>query len=173
MTTADRSTRRSFLRTAGTALSVPLAGVAASVPAHAEQGADPQARLRHLEDERAIRALQQAYARHLNGDRADDGTVLFCESADVRLESGVCAVVATGFGEHDVIDIDPGGQFATGLLHCSVRIETTIGPNCPLVEMARAQGGGVLTGTETGVFEQRYVRQDGGWRIQRSVYRTV
>ena len=46
-------------------------------------------------------------------------------------------------------------------MHCTVEIETAIGPSCPLVEMAREQGGGVVMRSEAGVFENAYVRRDG------------
>jgi hypothetical protein len=53
-----------------------------------------------------------------------------------------------------------------------VQSETAIGPDCPLVEMARQHGGGVVRRTERGVFENAYVRRGGIWKILRSVYRS-
>jgi hypothetical protein len=52
-------------------------------------------------------------------------------------------------------------------------MESTIGPNCPLVEMARQQGGGVVRRTEPSVIENKYVRRDGIWKIQRSAFRSI
>jgi hypothetical protein len=49
-----------------------------------------------------------------------------------------------------------------------VDIETLIGPSCPLVEMARQQGGGVVRRSN---FESVYVKRDGVWKIRRSSYR--
>ena len=60
---------------------------------------------------------------------------------------------------------------ATALLHCTVRAESAIEPDCPLLEMARQQGGGIVRRVERGVFENVYVRRDGVWKIQRSIYR--
>jgi hypothetical protein len=157
------STRRSFIRTTGAALSVPLAAVAATVPASAVVGDDPlMARLGMLEDVNAIRALNQAYARQVNAG-ADEASAAM----------GIRRVAADGFGERDVIEVAPERQTATALMHCTVEIETVIGPSCPLVEMAREQGGGVVTRVETGVFENVYARRDGIWKIQRSAYRSV
>lgn len=141
------STRRSFIQTAGAALSAPLAVAAATVPSSAAPaGDDPNARLAYLEDLDAIRTLNHEFATHLNA------------SPD-------------SFGEHEVVDIASDRQTATGQLHCRLQIETEIGPSCPLVEMARQQGGGVVRRTEQGVFELAYVRRDGVWKIERSTYR--
>ena len=63
------------------------------------------------------------------------------------------------------------GQTATAVLHCTVEIESAIGPACTLVEMARQQGGGVTRHTERGVFELTCVKRDGVWNIQRAGYR--
>ena len=56
-------------------------------------------------------------------------------------------------------------------MHCIVDTEEVIGPPCPLVEMAREQGGGVVRRTERVVFEHTYVKQEGVWKIQRSTHR--
>ena len=64
-----------------------------------------------------------------------------------------------------------GGQTATSGLRCVVQIETAIGPDCPLLEMARQQGGGVVTRSEVGVFENAYVKRDGVWKIERATFR--
>ena len=109
-----------------------------------------------LEDVNAIRALNQAWARHVN------------TGEDQAIDPTIRSVAAHGFGEQDVIEIAPDRQTATALMHCTVEIETVIGPSCPLVEMAREQGGGVLRRTEAGVFEIAYVRRDGSWTIERS-----
>lgn len=71
----------------------------------------------------------------------------------------------------DTIDIAPDRETATAFLHCMVHAETPIGPGCPLVGMARQQGGGVVRRTERGVFENVYVRRDGAWTIERAAYR--
>jgi hypothetical protein len=151
------ATRRSFIQTAGAALSVPLAAAAANVPVSA--GGDPlHARLARLEDLDAIRALNREYARQVNAGEID---------------LGIRAVAPHGGGEEDVIDIAPDRLTATALVHCTLHIESAIGPDCPLVEMARQQGGGVVRHTERGVFEHPSVRRDGIWRIERSTHRVI
>ena len=149
MRTTSSSTRRSFLQTAGSALSVPLAAAAASVPVRAAgDGDSPNARLARLEDLEAIRALNLEFARSR-------------------------ALAPADFEERDAIDIAADRGAATALLHCVVDVEDPIGPDCPLVDMARQQGGGVVRRTERGVFENAYVRRDGIWKFQRSAYRVI
>ena len=171
MTTQAVSTRRSFIRTAGTALSAPLAVAAANTPVSAVGDADPMAsRLGMLEDANAIRALNQAFARHVNAGADEAIAGLFSDAAEARIDPAIRSIMADGFGEQDAIDIAPDRQTATGVIHCTVETETAIGPSCPLVEMARQQGGGVIRRSETGVFEQAYVKRDGVWKILRSTY---
>jgi SnoaL-like protein len=149
------ATRRSFIQTAGAALSAPLAVAAATVPASAVPVVDDaNLRLAYLEDLQAIRALNQEFARHY-------------------ANPGIRGITPDPFADHDVIDIGPDRQTATALIHCTVHMENEIGPSCTLVEMAKQQGGGVVRRSEAGVFEHTYVRRDGIWKIQRSSYRPM
>jgi hypothetical protein len=156
------STRRSFIRKTGAALSAPLAAAAVVVPARAGVRGDSLAgRLARLEDVNAIRALNQAFARQVSAGAAET----------LGIDPSIGGVRASEFGERDVIELLPDRQTATGVMYCTVQIETPIGPSCTLVEMAREQGGGVVRRTEAGVFENVYIRRDGMWTIQRSTYR--
>ena len=166
------SSRRSFIRTAGAAVSVPLAAVAARLPASAVAGGDTHSdRLGVLEDVNAIRALNQAYARHVNAGAGEAIAELFSDASDAVVDPSIRSLAADGFGEQDVIEVAADRQTATGVMHCTVLFESPIGPACPLVDMAREQGGGVVTRQETGVFENVYAIRDGSWKIQRSTYR--
>jgi len=156
------STRRSFIRKTGVALSAPLAAAAAVVPVPAGASVDPVAQqLARLEDVNAIRALNQAFARQVNAGDAEA----------LGIDPSVRDVSADDFGERDVIEVAPDRQTATSRMHCTVHIETLIGPSCPLVEMAREQGGGIVRRSESGVFEHVYLRRDGAWSIEHSTYR--
>jgi hypothetical protein len=170
MSRTDATTRRSFMRTAGAAMSAPLA-VAAPAAASAAPPVDPlAARLSRLEDGEAIRSLWQGFVRHLSGD-ARALAALFDGDIDVRagLGDGPSLTAIQAIGE-DVIEISPDRRTAVARVPCTVMIETPIGPSCPLVEMARAQGGGVLARSEAGTFEHACVRRDGVWRIRRATY---
>jgi SnoaL-like domain len=174
MTTKAAPTRRSFIRTTGAALSVPLAAVGATLPATLVADGDPLlTRLGMLEDVNAIRALNQAWARHVNAGEDEAIAALFSDASAARIDPSIRSVAAAGFGEQDVIEVAADRQTATGLMHCMVEIETAIGPSCPLVEMAREQGGGVVMRSEAGVFENAYARRDGPWTIERSTYRRL
>ncbi len=174
MTTPTVSTRRSFIQATGAALSVPLAAAAAGPAAGPAGTGDPlAARLAHIEDLQAIRALNQAYARLVSSGPAEAVAALFADPARVQIDPDVRGLTPDGFGEQDLIDIASDRQTATSTLPCAVHLETAIGPDCPLVEMARQQGGGVVRRTERGVLEHAYVRHDGVWKIQRAAYRLV
>src|SRR5262245_29769977 len=169
--TTSQSTRRSFMWTAGAALSAPLAAVAAAAPASVARDGDALMRLAALEDIGAIRALNQAFARLVDGHAHEEIKALFINPADVRIDPEVRGLTADGFGEQDAIEVAGDRTTATALLHCTVHAESPIEPDCPLLEMARQQGGGVVRRVERGVFENVYIRRDGVWKIQRSTYR--
>jgi hypothetical protein len=174
MTTNTRSSRRSFIQYASAALSVPVTAGAASIPVLAAKDTDPlKARLAHLEDLGAIRALNREYARQVNAGAHEELGALFVNPSEARLDPDIRRMAPDDLEEQDAIDIAPDRQNATALLRCTVHSETAIGPDCPLVEMARQQGGGVVRRTERGVFENVYVKRDGIWKIQRSTYRAM
>ena len=175
MTTNTRSTRRSFIQTAGAALSVPLTAAAVTAPliAASADGDSLEARLAYLEDLNAIRTLNQEYARHVNAGTPEATVALFANPSDAQVDPEIRGMAPDRFGEQDVIDIAADRQTATARLHCTVHVESAIGPSCPLVDMARQQGGGVVRRTERGIFENIYIRRDGIWKLQRSVYLVI
>lgn len=89
------------------------------------------------------------------------------------IDPAIRSVALHDFGERDVISLSPDGQTAVSVMHCSVELEIAIGPICPLVEMAREQGGGFVRRSECGMFEQSYVKRDRVWTLQRSIYSPV
>jgi hypothetical protein len=145
-------------------LSLPLAAAGAVVPLHATVEEDAIAgRLARLEDVNAIRAVNQAFAQQVNAGTAHT----------LGIDRAIGNLVTADFGERDTIEVALDRQTATGVMHCTVTIEAAIGPSCPLVEMARQQGGGVVRRSESGVFENVYVQRDGAWSIERSSYRRL
>jgi hypothetical protein len=165
MKTESISTRRRFFLQASAALSVPLA---ASAP-HAAKP-DPgnaNARLAALEDQKAIRELQQAYARLVNSGATDSARRLFLNPSAAKIDASVRTLSMDGFGEHDAIEIASDRTSATARTCCAVQTEAAIGPNCTLVDMARQQGEGVLRRSEKRVLVGTYVRVGEAWKIER------
>jgi hypothetical protein len=168
MNTKSISTRRRFFLQASAALSVPLA----ASTAHAAKAVDSSAsaRLAALEDENAIRNLQQAYARFVNSGAHEKARGLFVSSSAARIDASVRSLATNGFGEHDAIEIAADRRSATARTHCTVGTETAIGPNCTLVEMAREQGEGVLRRSERRVLVGSYVKVGRSWKIERLMW---
>jgi len=173
MKTTLNSARRGFLWKAGAALSAPLAAVA--MRAHANVGEDQAvlaARLARLEDLKAIGDLNSRYARHVNAGEHDEVARLFTNPTRARLP-GLCRFTADALGGHGAIEIAASGDSATSRLVCIAQIETPIEPVSTLVEMARAQGGGVTKRAEHGVLEGAYVKRDGVWKIEHLNFRAA
>jgi hypothetical protein len=76
-------------------------------------------------------------------------------------------------GGEDTIEIDVSGVTATTRLHCTAEIGTPIEPVTPLVEMARVQGGGLVSRTERGMLEGTYVKRDGVWKVEHLIFRAT
>ena len=141
-------TRRSFMTVAGAALSAPVAAAASSswLPPSGGRRDALATRLAHLEDVHAIRALNQAYL----------------------IERGMSGLSPADFGEHDIIEIAEDRQTATARLHVIVHTETPLDADCTLVEMARAQGEGVVRLSSPSALEITYARRGGTWTILRT-----
>lgn len=160
------STRRRFFLGAGAVLAAPAAVTASAAGGNAGHGA-LEARLAALEDERAIRELQRAYVRHVNS-RAP-AAELFADPACARLDPAPRELVVDAFGE---IEIAADRTSAVATCACVVSIaEPIAAPGCTLVDMARAQGEGVLRRTERRILEQTFVRRAGVWKLERAALR--
>jgi hypothetical protein len=77
------------------------------------------------------------------------------------------------FGAHERIDLAADGRTATATLTCIAATEDVIGPDCPLVEMARQQGGGVLRRTDRGSLEFSLTKRNGRWTIEHAMFRPM
>jgi hypothetical protein len=170
------SSRRSFIRTAGVALPASFAAVGAGVGntiplSAAAPGESLDARLTRLQDENAIRALNQEYARYVNAGTHEALASLFAEPADAHIDPDVRSVAPHGFGEHDRIEIAPDRQTATASIEVSLNAGTAVAPDCTVVQMAREQGGGLVERTDNGILENSYVKRDGVWKIRHSAFR--
>jgi hypothetical protein len=165
MKTKSISTRRRFFLQASAALSLPLAASAAHAFKSGHSSAS--ARLATLEDEKAIRELQQTYARLVNSGVHEEARGLFVNPAAPGIDVSVRSLSMDGFGEHDAIEIAPHHRSATARTRCVIQTQTMIGPNCTLVEMAREQGEGALRRFEKSVLVGTYVKVGETWKIER------
>jgi hypothetical protein len=148
MSTKNNATRRRFFFGAGAvALATPVAFATASESA--ASGGDREAleaRLAALEDTKAICELQRAHAARIGARQSDD--------------------VA--------IEIARDRRTATARSVCVVTIASPIdAPGCTLVDMARAQGEGVMRRDERRVLEQTFVHRDGVWQSEHAELREL
>jgi hypothetical protein len=172
MTKAVDSARRRFIRNAGAALSAPLAAVAATASAGTASAdhASLAARLAMLEDTNAIRELMRSYVKHANA-RAHAQLAKLCANPGATQLDGIGTLTADAHGADDAIEIGADGRTATARLRYMAETERPIEPTCPLVEMARVQGGGVTRHAERGVLDSAFVKLDGVWKVGRVAFR--
>lgn len=171
--TRQTTPRRRFIRTAGVALSAPLAAAAMAQAAPVTDGDGFRARLARLEDLDALRALTRAWLRHLQAGDPAAAAPLFASASRVAVEglTGGARVERTSDDETLVVAED--GRSATARITCTVASEWPLEADCTLMEMAQLQGGGVVRRVEAGVLAPEYVRRPEGWRIARVAYRAA
>lgn len=161
MSDESNATRRSFLK-GGAVLAAPLA---VALPTAAIAADDRAVRLRHLEDEAAIRALHRDWLRHVNGG-AGNAAALFASAAAARcLDSAVCGIVPDHASDAGHIDIAADGRRATGQFPCMVETSSPIAPENTLAQMVLAQGGGIVRESARRLVSTDYVKQGEHWSI--------
>ena len=168
------ATRRSFMAVAGAALSAPVAAAAATSSSWLPpSGGSPdlQARLTHLEDVNEIRGLNRAYLQHAAAGAREEMAALFADPRNATRNADMRGISPADFGAHDEIEIADDRQTATARLHVTVHAETPMESDCTLVEMAKAQGEGVMRRAEAVVLENTYIRRTGAWKILQSIRR--
>jgi hypothetical protein len=141
------TTRRTFFGGAA-ALTAPLAISAAAA------GDDAAARLAALEDERAIRALVQAYAQRVTAG------VERAPAANVR---------ALALDADISVSIAADGT-ATARVTCTVDTATPIDGRETLIEMARLQGDGVIVGSARRLLNSSFVKRNGTWQLLKAEF---
>jgi hypothetical protein len=171
--TRQTTPRRRFIRTAGVALSAPLAAAAVAQAAPVTGGDELRARLARLEDLAAIRALTRAWLRHLEAGDLEAAAPLFADPSRGAVEGLAGNARVERASDEDGLVFSEDGRSAKAMVSCTVAVETPLEPDCTLVEMAQLQGGGVARRVEGGVLELEYLRRPDGWRIARVVYRAA
>jgi hypothetical protein len=197
--------RRSFMRKLGAAMSATLAAAVPAMSNHKpKQGAGLDAevdrlsnQLGILEDEKAIRALHQAYESYLDNGMYDEVVDIFAEDAEVVFNGGIFkgkkAGVSRLYGncfsagltgkkigpvrgiqpdarqQHETIAVAADRLSATAQFPYSIQVGTPMASDSQLVQMARLQGGGIMKWCEAGIYEISYAKdiKDGGWKIKR------
>jgi hypothetical protein len=82
------------------------------------------------------------------------------------LDDHITRLAGDPLGEPATIEVSADGATASATLPCVVETETAIeGAGDTLIEMARAQGEGVLRRTERAVLETTCVKPGGTWKI--------
>jgi hypothetical protein len=141
MKSADFATRRRLFLGAGVVALATPAALAASNSA-ATPGDDRralEARLAALEDTTAIRELHRAHAGRVGARHLEDMAIEVAPDRGMAMARSTCVVTVTS------------------------PIEA---PGCTLVDMAVAQGEGVVRHDERRVLEQTFVRRDGTWHSE-------
>jgi hypothetical protein len=163
----DLVARRRFFAGAGAALVAPaaVASLGTGDALADDRAASLAERLAALEDAHAIREIERAYLRHVNaGTLAAAAAELFahreCAGAGVALRE------IAAEAESDIV-VGADRRTAALCLRCKVGVDVAIeAPGCTLVDMARAQGEGVVRRTESRRLELALVRSAAGWKIE-------
>jgi hypothetical protein len=171
MSTKLESTRRSFFWKFGAILSAPVATATAYASEAAVRDNDALKRLAHLEDEKAILELQKKLIRDFNAGARDAIDASCIDRTAIKLDPRIRSLSPDLSAAPEVIDVAPDRLAAVVTLPCTALIETAIGPNCTLVEMARHQGEGAVRHSCSGVLESACSNRDGTWKIERVVFR--
>lgn len=193
--------RRSFLWKAGAAMTAAAAAVVPGMAKSGDAGSSDADRLAHrlgmLEDEKAIRALQQTYEGLLESGDYEEIAGLFAADAAVVFHGGVYngkKGVSRLYREHfgagrtgkkigpapgvpageESITVAGDRRSAQARFPYSIQVGAPM-PDSPLVHMARLQGGGILHWCESGIYELSCAKDgtDGGWKIARLEHRVL
>jgi hypothetical protein len=158
-------------------------------------------RIAGLEDAMTIRRLHEAYESSLDQGMYEEVVSLFTDDAEViynggfftgknkgirrlycdRFSSGHTGKrmePAPGFEPdsaqlQDTVDVAPDRKSARAQFPYSMQVGIPMTEDSQLVQMARLQGEGILKWWEGGIHEVSYVKDAGGWKIKRLVYRVI
>ncbi|MEJ2109511.1 MAG: nuclear transport factor 2 family protein [Acidobacteriota bacterium] len=193
--------RRSFLRKTGVAASALLASAAAGLAkSTSNESVDAVDSKALLEENNAVRRLQQAYESHLHEGRHEEILNLFAVGAEAVFNNGLfagrkgirrlyCGLFnqgqtgrkiepAPGYElnptqQQDTVDIAPDRQSAIGYFPYSIQVGSPMTPDSSLVEMARLHGEGIRKWWEGGIQQVRYVKEGSEWKIRRIEYQSL
>jgi hypothetical protein len=161
-----RNSRRNFIRNSGVALTAALAAGAASA---ATRDASAQG-LALLQDSNAIRLLQQrcfalleqGASRELAALFSDDAAQASCVYPSLQLDSRLEAIA---------VDLADDGLSASARYHGRVQLGAPIAGAGTAQQMARLQGLNATQWWEQGLYDARYAKVHGEWKIRALNYR--
>ena len=151
MTSHKVSTRRMFLK-GGALIAAPVAAASVHAVVPVEDGLN--VRIKHLEDEAAIREAHRAWLRQVNAS-----------GHDALLEDTVRRIIADDAGAADRIEIAANGRSAVGYFDHMVEAEAPLPEDCTLAQMAHVQGTGTLRRTERRMLTVEFAKACGTWSI--------
>lgn len=192
--------RRSFLQKLGVGISTALSS--AAVVAKPEIRNDLTAHVARLEAEQALRSLQRRYEEAMDAAQTDAVLGLFTDDAEVVFNGGIFngrergvsrlyrqhfaagntgkrMQQAPGFEltaaqQQEQLTVALDMHTATAVVPYSIQIGRPIESDTSLASMARAQGEGIRSWWEGGVYELSYAKDaQGEWKIKRLVYNTL
>jgi hypothetical protein len=154
-----------------------------------------------LEDTHAIRKLHHAYGYYLDKCMyqevvklfAEDGEVYFNGGIFVGRDKGVRRLYIDAFQQtftkgkngpvhgflldhlqmQDIVDVATDRKTAQARFRCFMQAGSHESSKAPLAESARKQGRQPAQWWEGGIYENRYVRENGIWKIRLLNYRAV
>jgi len=170
MVMSDITTRRAFFSTAGAALAAPLALDA--VEARPSSGTETAVldRLARLEDLQAVAAVTAAFARRLHAGEPEAVAAVSAATPNRAPLEALRRLSLEAPATVEPIVLGADGSTAAASIPCTAELETPLPPECTLVEMARAQGGGIVRRLAHGAVELLYEKRAGAWRVASAVF---
>jgi hypothetical protein len=153
-----------------------------------------------LEDARDLQQLHRLYGEYLGKGAHEEIVNLFAKDGEVSFNGGVFSGRDKGihrlyFGRfsregseipegpvhllqvdriqpEDAVHVAQDGLTATARFHCLMRVAARDTAEHPMMDLARAQGQGMLQWWEHGVYEVSYTKDEGNWKIRALSYRS-
>jgi uncharacterized protein (TIGR02246 family) len=201
---AGANDRRSFLQKLGVGVSTALGSATVMAkPDNSKKANDLSLQVARLETEKALRALHQQYEQAMDKGEMDAVLPLFAQDAEVVFNGGVFSGreqgIARLYGQYfmtsktgkrmeaapgfvlsaeqlrEQVDVAVDLRTARAAFPYSIQAGRPLESASSLASMARAQGEGVQTWWEGGVYELDYAQDlaDGSWKIKRLAYNTL
>lgn len=165
-----------------------------------EEIASMKLHIGRLEDTHAIRKLQHAYGYYLDKCLYEETVGLFADDCEVRFMGGIWkgkagarrlyvdtfqslftngrnGPIAGFLLDHptlqDIVDVAPDRASAKARFRCLMQAGTHVDSDAPMAVRDREQGRPPRQWWEGGIYENRYVRDNGVWKIKLLNYNPI